>query len=218
MLVAFVVAGLVVGAVLGYALAVKPDTGATNERFTELDAQLADLKAGMDILNSSINPGLSSLVGVKEDLKFFFKASGVEGSSTDAGHENWIEVLSFSWGVGRGSAQDLQAAFSDFVIYKMFDKSSPKLAKACCDAQLLNNATLETVKGSVVVMKIVLVEVIVSSMRQGSFITPNDALPSESISFNFQKIRWEYTPLDADGNPLATIVAGWDVETNLPWT
>lgn len=211
MLAVILVAGLAIGAVLGYALTPRPDTEATKE-------QLAQLMKEMTALNDSAQTGLGSLMDGGSGLDFFFSVTGIEGSSNDVPHKDWIELLSFQWGVGRASSMDIAPTFSEFKIYKVFDKSTPKLAEACCSGEVLNEAVLEAMDGSIKVMKITLVNVVVMTMKQGSYIQPGDVLPSESISFNFEKIGWEYTPVNAQGAPLGIISGGWNLLTNEPWS
>lgn len=217
MLAVILVAGLAIGAILGYTLTPRPDIEATNEQLAGIDDQLTQLMAGMNSLNDSARTGLDSLMNGGTGLDFFFSVTGIEGSSTDAAHQDWIELLSFHWGVGRASSMDIASTFSEFVIYKMFDKSTPKLAEMCCSGEVLNEAVLEAMDGPTKVMEIKLVNVVVTTMKQGSYIEPGDVLPSESISFNFEKIGWEYTPVNAQGAPLAIISGGWNLLTNEPW-
>src|SRR5512141_296981 len=66
----------------------------------------------------------------------FLKIDGVPGESSDDKHKDWIEVLSYSWGVSQpssgsastaGGATAERANFSDFSVVKALDKASPKL-------------------------------------------------------------------------------------------
>jgi type VI secretion system secreted protein Hcp len=70
----------------------------------------------------------------------FVKIDGIEGESTDAKHQGWIELVRFGIGVKQtisstvssaGGASAERADFSDFILRKYLDKSSPKLALAC---------------------------------------------------------------------------------------
>ena len=38
--------------------------------------------------------------------------------------------------------------------------------------------------------------------------------PTESVSFNYGKIEFKYTPIDADGKAGTPVVAGWDLGKN----
>ena len=66
----------------------------------------------------------------------FLKIATVPGESTDDKHKEWIEVLSYSWGVSQttgglgeldGRARGQRADISDFSFVQPLDKASPKL-------------------------------------------------------------------------------------------
>jgi type VI secretion system secreted protein Hcp len=59
---------------------------------------------------------------------------------------------------------------------------------------------------------ITLTDVIVSSYQQSG--VSEDQVPTESISFNFAKIKVEYKPRNADGTLGAPVSAGWDLKEN----
>ncbi len=73
----------------------------------------------------------------------FLKIATVPGESTDDKHKEWIEVLSYSWGVSQmlggsasstGSHAGQRADFSAFSVVHSLDKASPKLFLACATA------------------------------------------------------------------------------------
>ena len=54
-------------------------------------------------------------------------------------------------------------------------------------------------------------DVIVSSVSIGG----GGDKPSESVSFNFGKLKWEYTPIGNDGKPGSKVgPVGWNLEQN----
>jgi len=81
----------------------------------------------------------------------FMKINGVVGESTDDQHKEWIELLSFSWGVQQpksvvssaGSLAAERADFGDFSITKVIDKASPKLATACASGEHFSEVKIE---------------------------------------------------------------------------
>ncbi len=55
--------------------------------------------------------------------------------------------------------------------------------------------------------------VIVSSYQPGG--SGGGDKPMESVSFNFGKLKWEYTPLNQDGKPGTKVgPMGWSLEEN----
>ena len=76
------------------------------------------------------------------ETDMFLKLEGIEGESQDSKFKDWIEVLSFNWGVHQASTAHRQqglghskASFQEFHISKHYDKASPKLFKACAMGQ-----------------------------------------------------------------------------------
>ena len=60
-------------------------------------------------------------------------------------------------------------------------------------------------------LKIKFTDLLVSSFDTG----PGDPLPIDSISLNFTKIEYEYSPQDAKGSLGGAIRAGWDLKKNV---
>jgi type VI secretion system secreted protein Hcp len=72
-------------------------------------------------------------------MPIFLKYDGIDGDVTTAGHEQWIEVNTFQWGVGRGitnsdgSGADREAdtpSVSEIVVTKDTDSATPNLFRA----------------------------------------------------------------------------------------
>lgn len=163
-------------------------------------------------------------------IEVYLNINNIPGESTARGHENWIDVQSFSWGIGRaisspGQPGTAAAAFQDLGIAKLLDKASPKLYQACCAGDRLSTMTLSVTR--VIsglqppfpqILEYKFTDVVVTSIKpsgSGSV----DALPSEVVVFNFGKIEWTYTRVDpASGNPLDIISGGWDLVNNRPVT
>jgi type VI secretion system secreted protein Hcp len=157
----------------------------------------------------------------------FLKIATVPGESTDDKHKEWIEVLSYSWGVSQmkggtqsatGSHAGQRADFADFAIVHSIDKASPKLAKACASGEHIKDVTLELCKAGGDKQKYMvykLTDVIVSGVRPGGN-SAGDGIPLEEVSFNYSKVELEYTVIDAKGKPSGTVPAGWDLSKNAP--
>ncbi len=159
----------------------------------------------------------------------FLKVNGcnVKGESTDDKHKEWIEILSFSWGVsqaGSGSASSggslsaERADFQDFSIVKALDNASPQLYLACAKGIHLDDVELELCRAGgdkEKYMSYKMEDVLVSSTRPGGSAQGGEALPLEEVSFVYGKITWEYTYTDPHGgggggaNP-----THWDLKTN----
>lgn len=82
----------------------------------------------------------------------FLTIDGIDGESTDEKHAGWIEIIRFGIGVRQevsatasscGGASAERTDFSDFIIRKLLDKSSPKLALACAAGTHIDKIVVE---------------------------------------------------------------------------
>lgn len=158
-------------------------------------------------------------------MPIYMKFDSIDGEVTAKGHEKWIEVLSWSFGVtnpttigsSTGGAGAGKASFQDLHFVQNSQSSSPKLLQALARGDHLKSALLTFVKGEsnpVEYLKIKLEDVLVSSFQAGGAEGSNNDLPSESVSLNFAKIEWNYTPQNSDGTTVAPIVFPFDIRAN----
>jgi type VI secretion system secreted protein Hcp len=147
----------------------------------------------------------------------FMKIDVIPGEAQDDKHKEWIEVLSFSWGVtqagaasGPGKAGGKTADVHDFSIVKNYDAASPKLFVAACTGQILK-AALFTVRrageGQQDFLKVTLTDVSVSSVSPGGSAGGSSSVPLETVSFSFGKIDIHYSPQNEKGG-LGAAVTG----------
>ncbi|MEM6933842.1 MAG: type VI secretion system tube protein Hcp [Pseudomonadota bacterium] len=145
----------------------------------------------------------------------------VEGESKDDGHEKWIDILSMSGAVsnngtfamggggGRGRSQ-----LADLSVLVNEGKSSPGLFQACCDGTHFKDATLHFTKSGgaqEVYMKWELTNVLVSSY---SISGSGEDVPTDSVTFNFEKIKYTYLEQDEKGKVSVAAEATWDQGKN----
>jgi type VI secretion system secreted protein Hcp len=157
----------------------------------------------------------------------FLKIDGIPGESTDDKHKDWIEILSYSHGLTQPSSATASSAgggttervdLSDFQIAKHLDKASPKLYELCCTGKHIANVTLELCRAGgdkLKYMEVKMEQVIISAVHPGGAAAGNDNLPTESVSFNYGKIKWTYTQQKrADGSGGGNVTGGWDLTAN----
>jgi type VI secretion system secreted protein Hcp len=156
----------------------------------------------------------------------FLKLDSIPGESTDDKHKEWIEILSFSFGITQptsvtssaGSMTAERANFSDLSITKVLDKATPKLATMCASGEHFRNASIELCRAGgdkQKYMEFKLSDVIVTSFRPGGHASGGDTLPIEEVSFAFGKIEYKYTETDkASGRAKGDVAAGWDLTAN----
>lgn len=157
----------------------------------------------------------------------FLKISTVPGESTDEKHKDWIEVLSYSWGVSQpsagarssgGAASAERSNHQDFSIVKTIDKSSAKLVLACCKGEHIPEVKLELCRATgdkTKYMEYLMKDVLVGSVRPGGAAHGGEALPLEEVSFNYGKIELTYTETDhGTGKPKGDVKSHWDLKAN----
>jgi type VI secretion system secreted protein Hcp len=160
-------------------------------------------------------------------LDAFLKVNGggIVGESDDLKHLEWIEVLSYSWGVSQsahgwatqGEQSAARASFTDFSIQKTVDKASPKLALACCKGTHLDDMTLELCRagGDKEMYMAYKMEDVVVSNFQPSGGSGGTGLPVESVTFNYGKITMTYVETAVhQGRTRGNLEMWWDLETN----
>lgn len=155
----------------------------------------------------------------------FLKIDGIPGESTDKKHKDWIEILSYSFGVSQASAGSRSTAgagtsqrvdFADFTVMKAIDKATNKILDAAARGAHIKTVTLELNRATGDKNKyfeVLLGDVIVSSIKlEGS---SGADLPNEMVHFNFGTIKSTYTVLDhATGASKGNVPFGWNLMEN----
>ncbi len=122
------------------------------------------------------------------------------------GSGEWIEVMSFSWGVsqsidtsGGGTGK---VEFQDFHFTTHLSQFSPQIAKRVANGEhikrvIFHDFSAATKKGNeTIYLKITLSDCLISSY-QVSGNSGSDSLPMESISISFAKIEFSYVGADS---------------------
>lgn len=156
-------------------------------------------------------------------VDMFLKIDGIPGESTDARHQDEIDILSYTWGElqppaassGGSGAAGGRVTMQDFHFVMHVSKASPKLFLACANGARIKNAML-TVRRSggnpIEFLKWTLTDVTVGSY-QTAIASPGET-PTDQVSLRFTKIEMEYTPVKPNGMPDAPIKEGWDLTAN----
>ncbi len=152
----------------------------------------------------------------------YLKVKDINGKSTDDKHKDWIEVLSYSWGVsqsasGGGMQTEGRANLQDLSITKELDIASPKLAEECAKGTRIDEVKMELCRAGgkqEKYMEYTLEKCIVSSYSTGG---GGGGTPVETITFNYGKIKWNYIKLDDKGSAAGNVPGGWDCIANKPF-
>lgn len=137
----------------------------------------------------------------------FLKIKDLKGESVVKGHEDSIQLLSWSWGMsqmgtthrgtgggaGKVDVQDLSAA-------KFVDTASPNLVLACCNGKHFEEATLTVRKAGEKPLDYLIItmnDLIITSVQPGG--GAGDENVFENITINFAKFKYSYQPQDNKG-------------------
>ncbi len=147
---------------------------------------------------------------------------GITGSGTPKG-PGYIDVLSWSWGINNnigsqssssGAGRSGKASFHDLSVTKVTDKASPLFFRNCAAGTHYKTVILYMDPASSTAgapsgdsMTVTMSNVMISGITMSS----GGDRPTESVSFNFAKIKVDYVPQGG-----AVVHFGWDVKTNKP--
>ena len=151
----------------------------------------------------------------------FLKLDGIDGDSNANGHENEIELQSFSWGEtnsgtaggGAGGGGGL-TAFQDFQFTMLSGKPATQLFLKCANGTHISHAhvTLRTeaaIKGGgLEFLKMHLEGIVVTNFQQAGAADGADR-PTEEVALNFNRVT-----LETFDNSGQTGSASWDIQNN----
>jgi type VI secretion system secreted protein Hcp len=156
----------------------------------------------------------------------FVKIDGIPGESTDDKHKDWIEILSYSQSHNQptsatdssaGGGTTERANFDDLKVVKHTDKATAKIAEFCASGKHVANVVVELCRAGgdkQKYLEIKMEDVVISSFQTGGH-GEADLLPTETVEFNFAKIKWTYTQQKrTDGTGGGNVTGGWDLTAN----
>ncbi len=140
-------------------------------------------------------------------MPIYMKFEGIDGDVTAEGHEKWIEVGSFQWGVGRGISSPTGASadressapsVSEIVVTKQSDQASPKLLDSALQGEGVKVEIdfCKTDKGKLELYQKYTLE---DCMISGYSLSSGGDRPSESLSLNFTKVEFKLITQDDKG-------------------
>ena len=163
--------------------------------------------------NSSLAHSASNII---------LKISGIDGESLIEGHEDEIDILTWSWEISKSSQNivdsgrgDSQAAVKPLVVTKYIDKASPDLALKVLTGEFISEATLVVRRAGespLDYLKITMSNVEIANFSTGG--SGGEDRLTESISMVFSKVCYEYTPQEFSYEGGAAIETCWDMTMN----
>ena len=151
----------------------------------------------------------------------YIKFDGVDGESTDVGHEGEIEIESYFLSVKRdvnlsGSGRTRSAPkFEPVRVIKRIDKASPLLFEKLLRGQEISEAQITYTKDvagtALPVLELNFTDVLISEQKITGDRTEND---SEEIAFYFSTVEFVYFRYDRSGKRVETISYSYDLEAS----
>lgn len=145
----------------------------------------------------------------------------IKGEVTQDGFKDQIEVLSVSWGVGRGismtpgatgNRESTEPSVSEISIVKQFDAASTKLFTEACTGSKGKTVKINLVSTGNPGAKYV-VYTLTDALISSYSVSSSGDRPTESISISFVKLEFEFIPMDKDGKPKSSIKVAYDLST-----
>lgn len=155
-------------------------------------------------------------------MAIYMKIDGLDGSVTSKGHENWIELETFSTGLARHVSTEVGRVvnregsvphFSEVQISKRADKSSQLLFEKACKGAALPQVLIDicaTDSDLKPYSQYKFSKVILSHYNDSAFGQDHGSI--EYIMLNFTQIEKTFTPRDIDNKPLSPVTAGYNLQ------
>ena len=145
---------------------------------------------------------------------------GIEGESTVEGHEKWIDLLTWSWELSAsisntGGGRVGKPHVGPIIVTKYIDKASPFLNLCVLNGRHLKQVDLilrRSGESALEYLHIKMSDVQVINVSHGGM--ANDYRFTESVSFEFDKVCYSYTPQKDDGSGDAEIIKCFDILRN----
>lgn len=152
---------------------------------------------------------------------WFLQLETVKDESLDQAHKDWIEILSFQWGVGRpataatgaAGAASAPAESDPLVVTKCVDLATPKLMDLVAKGTHLNTVILSLCEKTglaapVEYLRFTMSDVLVLSIDTGG--QRDSTRPVDTVVLKFTKVGVAYTK---QGTALSTQF-NWDFKRN----
>ena len=146
---------------------------------------------------------LTLLPGISFAMKpsMFLDIPEIKGESEDSDHEEWIDILRFSWG---GSSDGRSVCIEDVQFTKFLDAASPHLMMAMAEGTVFPEIRFEATKatgndlgGDLAYIKYFIRGATVSSVSTGG--GSGEDRMTEDVTVKFDELQYIYTPQGEDG-------------------
>lgn len=150
---------------------------------------------------------------------YFLQIAGIPGDATQQGHEHWIDIDGFSWGlklVTNGSGNVGKVEFSDFSWTQLVDSSTPKWFLQVATGRNIPTVTLDVTKPVDGRQESFFQMIFTDTV--GTSLTLNgaaDVMATASMTSG-ATVKLRYRPQDARGGFGAWVEGSFDIKANMP--
>ena len=148
-------------------------------------------------------------------------SNGIKGESQDSAHKDWIDVMSWNWGMMQsgtthmgGGAGGGKVSVQDINFTKFVDAATHDLIKRCCDGEHIDEGELVVRKAGgsnpLDYMIIKMKTIMITSYQTGGMKDGLDRV-QESLTLNFREFTVTYTKQNDKGAPDGESTAGWNI-------
>ncbi len=159
---------------------------------------------------------------------FLQLSNNIKGECQDAKHKDWIDVLSWSWGMTQSGTTHMGAGggggkvnVNDITVSKYVDLATNELIKRCCSGEHITKGQLIVRKSGgtapVDYLRIDLEDIMITSYQTGGMKDGLDRV-QETLSLNFRRFQVTYTMQEASGAAGPETMAGWEIAENQTWS
>lgn len=152
-------------------------------------------------------------------MAIYMKLGNIKGNVTTKGHEEWINVDSFQFGVARGistpvgNTKNREASapsLSEVTLSKEMDQSSPYLFNESCVGKGLK-AMFHFCRTAADKLETYLEVELENALVSNYSVSSGGERPVETVTLNFTKIVMKYVPWKEDHAKEAPHPAGYDL-------
>ena len=137
----------------------------------------------------------------------------LNGGSTQPGHTNQIDGLSFSQGASNACTTCIPQG-SDFTFMMVLNPAAVGFRQMLFKSLHLQSVDITYSKGAVDFYKMHMENVIITAYQESG----SNEIPTISVSINPAKQAWQYTIIKTDGTAGAKTKGGWDFSSNTEYS
>lgn len=158
---------------------------------------------------------------------FLYLDNNIMGESQDDKHRDWIDILSWSWGMSQSGTTHMgggggggKVDVGNITIQKYVDKATHDLIKRCCSGEHIKTGQLVVRKSGgqapVDYLKIDMEDIMIASYQTGGSKDGLDRV-QENLQLNFRRFQVTYTFQEQSGAAGPESMAGWEIAENKEW-